>query len=182
MPATLTFVQVGPNKSVQVRIFPNRQRLIERNIDVAVNQKSIVNIQRISNVKMLGKDLNKFLNNIRAQLIEILFETPIGELVAQGYMSNGRLSLNINKSEWKCLGKMTTDFLVKIRLEAGVFRTEDTFYIERSKYSRCDQRLITISRPFKGEEEKSFSYKLHRHSTISTASDCLDLYVYSMPI
>ena len=182
MPATLTFIQVGPNKSIQVRIFFNRQRFIEKNIGVAVNQKSIVHIQRINSERILGKDLNKFLNNIRAQLIEILFEKPIREVVEQGSVSNGKLSVNINKSEWKCFGKMTTDFLVKIRLEAGVFKTEDTFYIERSKYSRCDQRLITISRPFKGEEEKSFSYKLHRHSTISTASDCLDLYVYSMPI
>lgn len=182
MPATLTFVQIGQNSSIQTRIFPNRQRLIERNIDVAVNQKSIVNIQRVNSVRILGKDLNKFLNNIREELSEILFEIPIAELVAQGSMSNGKLSLNINKSEWKCLGKMTTDFLVKTRLEAGVLKPEDTFYIERSKYSRCDQRLVTISKPFKGEEEKSFGYKLHRHNTVSTASDCLDLYVYSMPI
>lgn len=182
MPATASFIKVTSDKSIPVRIFVNRLKLLENSSVVSVNERSIVRLQRINILKLSNPDIRSLLEEIRQDLIDVLTEKSISELMRDNKLRNNRMIVDINGREWKCYISFSVDFLVRLRVGIGRMTSEDIEHMGKSKDSRFSVDLLQKSSSYTFKEDKKMTlYRIRRTRLMSGFHDCLDVYVYGRP-
>lgn len=182
MPATTSFIRVTTDKSIPVRIFVNRSKLLENASVISVNEKSIVKLQKINILKLSNGDINSLIGTIRRELVDVLTNKPIGKLLEENILRNNRIVIDINKHEWKCYMNISVDFLVNLRLNIGRLTKDDIEHISKRKGSNFSVSLLVKTSNFSFEEEKKLTkYKIRKSNLVSGFHDGLDLYVYDRP-
>lgn len=201
MPATITYLAVGPSTAIPVRVFINRKKLLLLNA-VAVNEKSIIKLSSINLIRLSNFDLTNLILDLGSQLQQLLLETPLVELFPQrSVLRVSKLVTELSNS-WKCKVVVSLGYLADLRYKLSClqspldFRFLDEKKIEIDHNESKGSALLTKTVKFdfvKNEpasddeslflgDKKSFSYKLqHQRLINSKIVDLLDLYVLHRP-
>lgn len=179
MVCTVTFLKIQPKKCIPVRIFVNRQKVLE-NALVSVNQKSTIKIQRINAIRLSGKDVRGLLESISGQLKEVLLQEEITELEQRRDGKNGKVVIELENEKWQCSVCFSMEFLVMLRFAEGRLAENELKYLTRGIQITSDMQLVTAKYHFSFEEDqKTTKFTTRSTSLVGNLEDCLEIYVHN---
>lgn len=198
MPATVTYLLIAPDTAIPIRVFVNRSKIFLQN-SVAVNEKSVIKLTSINLIRLSNYDLNNLIDDIGAELRQILLQTPLQDLFPKrAVQKTTKLVRDIARS-WHCKVTVSLGYIVGLRYNLGSLQlAEDIQYLSERKVavnasssakSALLKKEISISSMSPEDESaiglddtKSVNYKL-RHQTLlnNHIVDTLDVYVVHRP-
>lgn len=187
----ITFIKINNSLALPVKIFLNRKKIQSSNLSstVTINQKSIVKLKRINYLKLSIKDLNKLVEDIKDDFINIILKTSLEDLVENS--KKGRRTVELNLGSWKCSLIITLELIIELRRQLNLLTLKDLHMIEERKLkiplsSKQDLRLLVKKLHFtfskEEEEKKSTEYSILQMTLTNKLSNCALLYVNIVPL
>lgn len=201
MPATVSYISLGPDIAIPIRVFVNRCKILLQN-SVAVNEKSIIKLSSINLIRLSNYDLNNLIDDIGGELREMLLRARLSELFPKrAVLKTTKVTKNIERN-WKCKVNVSLGHIVSLRYNLGCltlvedvqFLTERNVQINPS--SSAKSALLKKEMKFSfganledGEdvgfnldEKKGVGYKLRRRTLLNNhIVDTLDIFVSHRP-
>lgn len=200
MPATVSYISVGADTAIPIRIFINRRKILLQN-SVAVNEKSTIKLAAINLIRLSNYDLNNLIEDIGPSLREILLTARLAELFPKrAILKTTKLVKDISHN-WKCKVNVSLGYIVSLRYNLGrldlaedvQFLSEKNVLINplglaKSALLRKEMKFSMLGLEeedelgFHLDDKKSVGYKLRRVNLMNNhIVDTLDVYVVHRP-
>lgn len=200
MPASVSYIAIGKETSIPIRVFTYRGKILLLN-SVAVNEKSIIKLSSINLIRLSNYDLNDLIGDIGEELRELLLLARFAELFPKrAVLKTTKLVKSISRN-WKCKVSVSLGFIVSLRYNLGCLSlAEDVQFLSdknvvvnplKSKKSALLKKEMEFSMiGFEEDEDDQFClddkkrvrYKLRERNLINNhLVDTLDIYVVHRP-
>lgn len=200
MPATVSYISIGNEAVIPIRVFINRRKILLLN-SVAVNEKSIIKLSSINLIRLSNYDLNNLIGDVGSDLRAILLTDSLSELFPKRAVLKSTKLIKSLSRNWKCKLNVSLGFIVSLRYNLGCLTlTDDVKWLSEknvlinpvaSSKSALLQKEMKFSMIGLVEDEdevhhlddkKNVGFKLQRrHLMNNHITDTLDLYVVHRP-
>lgn len=201
MPATVSYISIGSEIAIPIRVFVNRCKILLQN-SVAVNEKSIIKLSSINLIRLSNYDLNNLIDDIGEELRELLLTAKLVNLFPKRVVSKTtKISKTINRN-WKCKVNASLGHIVSLRYNLGCLTLKEDvqFLTDRnvqinplsSAKSALLKKELKFSfgsfaddveeERFNLDKKKGVGYSLRRRKLLNNhITDTLDIFVSHRP-
>lgn len=195
MPATVSFIRLNNHTCVPIRVYVHRKEIILSS-QVAINEKSLINLSSVSMIRLSNLDMTKLVEDIKHELKHLMFDSALRELFPKRSVLKKSQVLRVLGKAWKCRVVVSLGYLADLRYKMGYLdQADDILFLEEKKIDITPvdtSKVALLAKELKfsfhepgegeGEDKKAISYKLKRFSVVnSRVTDNLSVYVLHRP-
>lgn len=131
----IAFLELREKQIIPIKVFINRQRISnEAKKTVAVNQKSIITLKKVTHLKLSPKDLRLLCETIKPHLMKILIEDLLVDILNDIQIAtkanpqsiySGKYTTEVTTNQLGCTVAVLPELIVSFRQSLGLFSRFD---------------------------------------------------------
>lgn len=200
MPATVSYISIGNDTAIPIRVFINRRKILLQS-SVAVNEKSIIKLSSINLIRLSNYDLNSLIEDIGPLVRETLLTALLAELFPKRAVLKSTLLVKPIFHNWKCKLCVSLGYIVTLRYNMNCLTSmEDVRWLSEKNVAvntGASSKSALLIKEMKFslilteegsddvyhlDDKKNLGYKLRRKNLSNNhIIDTLDLYVVHRP-